>query len=417
MKRYLTTACTAIVLAGLCCLAMAQPQMPAPSQVTMSDDGEDDEGSVAVITWQPPAETEVGDYELAGYEVYVRQMPRDFEKIALIPGAAASQASATGLVPWRRYHARVNSLYMAIEPRTVRVGLGQLSVPIVRIRRSIPAMSAEPMSPVGKWYEPRHNTVLVLVLVYSAIVLLTIYFAQRRDMYIRPIAGLEAVDEAIGRATEMGQPILYVTGLSGVSDIATIAAMLILGHLVKRTAAYETPIIVPCNDPIVMAVEREIVRDAYIEAGKPQNYDPDNIFYITDSQFGYVAAVDGIMLREKPAANFYMGGFYAESLILAETGSASGAIQIAGTDSDTQLPFFITACDYTLMGEELYAASAYLSRSPLLLAQLKGQDIGKVVIIALLLAGAAAATIAALIPDAPPAQVLERFISWFTLGG
>jgi len=65
------------------------------------------------------------------------------------------------------------------------------------------------------------------------------------------------------------------------------------------------------------------------------------------------------MLREKPAANFFMGMFYAESLILAETGNRTGAIQIAGTDADTQLPFFITACDYTLMGEELYAASAY----------------------------------------------------------
>jgi hypothetical protein len=51
------------------------------------------------------------------------------------------------------------------------------------------------------------------------------------------------------------------------------------------------------------------------------------------------------------------------------------------------LPFFITACDYTLMGEELYAASAYLSRDPLLLAQLKGQDIGKVLLVLIMLVG------------------------------
>jgi hypothetical protein len=121
--------------------------------------------------------------------------------------------------------------------------------------------------------------------------------------------------------------------------------------------------------------------------GKPDAFNPDNIFFVTDSQFGYVAAVSGIMLRQRPAANFYMGSFFAESLILAETGNATGAIQIAGTDSDTQLPFFITACDYTLMGEELYAASAYLSRDPLLLAQLKGQDIGKVLLVLIMLVG------------------------------
>jgi hypothetical protein len=163
--------------------------------------------------------------------------------------------------------------------------------------------------------------------------------------------------------------------------------MLILGHLSRRSAAYETEIVVPCNDPLVMATEREIVRQAYTEAGKPDAYRPDSIFFVTESQFGYVAAVDGIMVREKPAACFYMGYFYAEALILAETGNETGAIQIAGTDADTQLPFFITACDYTLIGEELYAASAYLSNEPLLVGSLKGQDYAKAIIWILLVIG------------------------------
>ena len=67
------------------------------------------------------------------------------------------------------------------------------------------------------------------------------------------------------------------------------------------------------------------------------------------------------MLRDKPAAVFYQGKFYAESLILAETRNSIGAIQIAGTGSSSQI-LFVTACDYTLIGEEFYAASAYLSR-------------------------------------------------------
>ncbi|HNW44678.1 MAG TPA: hypothetical protein PKI19_09255, partial [Elusimicrobiales bacterium] len=84
--------------------------------------------------------------------------------------------------------------------------------------------------------------------------------------------------------------------------------------------------------------------------------------------------------REKPAACFYMGYFMAESLLLAEVGATSGAIQIAGTDVEHQLPFFFTACDYTLIGEELYAAGAYLSKEPMLLSALKVQDFGKLVV-------------------------------------
>ena len=57
------------------------------------------------------------------------------------------------------------------------------------------------------------------------------------------------------------------------------------------------------------------------------------------------------------------------------------AIQIAGTGSSSQIPFFVTACDYTLIGEEFYAASAYLSGSQEMFGSIKGQDYIKVICI------------------------------------
>jgi hypothetical protein len=97
--------------------------------------------------------------------------------------------------------------------------------------------------------------------------------------------------------------------------------------------------------------------------------------------------VNGTMLRDHPATNIYMGKFYAESLILAETGALAGSIQIAGTDEIAQIPFFVVACDYTLIGEELYAASAYLGREPLLLGSLKAQDYAKAAVIVIAIIG------------------------------
>ena len=70
----------------------------------------------------------------------------------------------------------------------------------------------------------------------------------------------------------------------------------------------------------------------------------------------------------------------AESLILAEAGAMTGAIQIAGTDSVSQIPFFITSCDYTLIGEELYAAGAYLGDNKQIIGGLKGQDYVKLLL-------------------------------------
>ena len=387
----------------------------APRLVTAEDDPDDKAGSTLIIKWKAPKETRLSEREeLVGYQVLTAELgkdgqPKEFEAKANVD-AATTEASVPEFSPLHSYMVKVAAFYAPPDSAWHPPG----EQPPEDAQQPVEAKAAEtkpigPVRPVGLWYDGEKTNVLVGLVLYSLIVVLCFVYAQRGDMYIRPIAGLEAVEDAIGRATEMGKPMLFVPGLTGIGSISTIASILILGHLAKRTAAYDTPILAPCNDPLVMAAEREVVREAYIEAGRPQNYRPEDIFFVTDSQFGFVAAVDGIMLRERPAANFYMGYFYAEALILAETGNLSGAIQIAGTDADTQIPFFITACDYTLMGEELYAASAYLSRHPTLLAQLKGQDIGKAIMTASLLLGVIVASMRAFGFDAIAEWVLGLF--------
>ncbi len=245
-----------------------------------------------------------------------------------------------------------------------------------------------PIQSSGQWYNTGRTVVLVFVVIFTSLVIFFVNSARKgRELYVRPIPGMDAVDEAVGRATEMGRPILYVLGLSTISDVATIASLTILGRVAKKVAEFQSKLLVPCCDPIVMTVAQEVVKSAYLDAGRPDAYDEGNIWFLSRSQFAYAAGVNGIMLREKTATNFYLGMFYAESLVLAETGNIAGSIQIAGTDAVTQLPFFITSCDYTLIGEEFYAASAYLSREPKLLGSLKAQDWGKAGFIVLIILG------------------------------
>ncbi|MCK4666591.1 hypothetical protein KAU33_07570 [Candidatus Dependentiae bacterium] len=239
-----------------------------------------------------------------------------------------------------------------------------------------------------EWIKPPLFRLFFGVSCYIIIFLFFFNMAKSgKEIFVRPIAGLAAVDEAVGRATEMGRPVLYISGLSGIQDIATLASINILGQVARKIALYETPLIVPSYDPIVYTIQKEVVREAYIDVGKPDAFNEDSVFFLTQAQFAYAAGVNGIMVREKPATVFFMGMFFAESLIMAETGNSIGAIQIAGTDAVTQIPFFITACDYTLIGEELYAASAYMSKDPLLLGTLKAQDTGKLIIMILLAVG------------------------------
>ena len=243
-------------------------------------------------------------------------------------------------------------------------------------------------TPIAQWFNKSKISLLLLLILLCGAVLYYIFFASKgKEFYIRKINGLEAMEEAVGRAAEMGRPVLFVPGISDISDIQTIAALTILGKLAEKVAEYHTKLIVHCRNSLVMVAAKDIVKEAFLKAGYPDEFRNDDIFYLTDDQFGYVAGIDGIMVREKPATNFLLGGFYAESLILAETGFSIGAIQISGTAQAAQIPFFVAACDYTLIGEELFTASAYLSKNPQQIGSLKGQDFGKIIVIALIVIG------------------------------
>jgi len=250
------------------------------------------------------------------------------------------------------------------------------------------ATTSQPVSSSQQWFNFGLTNMFIATAFLIGAILFYISSAKSgKKLYIRKIAGLEAVDEAVGRATEMGKKIFFIPGTQDMDNVQTIAGLTILGRVAKLTAEYEARIDVPVSRSLVMVTGREVVKEAYLNAGRPDAYNDDMVYYLTDDQFGYAAGIDGLIVRQKPATIFYQGAFYAESLILAETGNSIGAIQIAGTAMPAQLPFFVAACDYTLIGEELFAASAYLSHEPKLLGSLKGQDMGKMAIIAALIVG------------------------------
>ncbi|MCU0611369.1 MAG: hypothetical protein MUE60_06225 [Candidatus Eisenbacteria bacterium] len=341
---------------------------PAPAAGLEAVDTPNDHGGTVALSWAPPAEGQPDRYLVL--RAAVEAGP--FDTVAVLPASALRYSDSDSLTDGQPYYYR-------------------LIAQAERWSREYPSAQAIPLA---QWFHRGKAVVLVFSVGFAAIMLLMIHHARRgMQLYVRPIAGIGAVDEAIGRATEMGKPILFVPGIGEASEVATIAAFTVLGRVAKRTAEYGTRLIVPNTYATVMIIAQEVVKASCINAGRPEAYQERDVFYVTSEQFPFTAAVNGLMLRERPATNFYLGKFYAESLILAETGFQAGSIQIAGTDELTQIPFFVAACDYTLMGEELYAASAYLSNDPLQLGTLKAQDIAKLIVVALVIAGTLAVTL------------------------
>jgi hypothetical protein len=254
-----------------------------------------------------------------------------------------------------------------------------------------------------EWFDITRLPTLIASIIVILIVLFTTYHRSTREKFkMREISGLKAVEDAIGRATEMARPVLFTPGWGGdIQRPTTIASMNILSSVARKTSQYNSRLIYPTHDPVIMAVAQEVVKEAYASSGFPDRYMEKDIAYVSSSQFGYAAAVDGMITREKPASIFLLGTFEAESLILAETGNSINAIQIAGTDSTIQLSFFIVACDFTLIGEELFAASGYLSGDKSILASVQAQDMMKLGIMAFIIVAVIWTTIEALTGTVP----------------
>lgn len=397
----------------LCASALVPPDTLAQAAVTAPQDVRafdtpNDGGESLTVEWAPAA----WDRPDVRYQVMIGVAgstdPSTFAVIAEFP-ANTKYVKDTETAWWTREVAKTWHHVVVRGTKEIEIKDGTsyaVAVATVQDDQRIfsPVFVA---TPAPDWFNWNQLNNLIIAISFGGLIFYAISHAKRHDIFLRRIPGLDAVDEAIGRATELGKPVLYLTGAHDLHDPATIAAAVILGKVAKRAALYETELMVPHREPITMAVCQEITKQAYLEAGKPDLFKEDANFFITSDQFSYAAAVDGIMLRKRPAANFFMGHYFAESLLLTETGASTGAIQIAGTDADHQLPFFVTTCDYTLIGEELYAASAYLSKEPVQVGTLRGQDIGKAIVLSAIAVGTALATFAVVTGAEWPQLVLD----------
>jgi hypothetical protein len=259
-------------------------------------------------------------------------------------------------------------------------------------RAAAAPLSANVSPPASSaWFQTSRTPELIGIAIAVLALWLAAFLVRRgKKLQLRSLPALDAVGDALGRATELGTPVLYSTGWGGdMGRPTTMASMAILSDVARRAAEYNCRLLFPSHDPLIVSVAQETVAQAATAAGRPEWYRADDLTFVSQSQLGYAAAVDGMLARERPGAVFLLGSFEGEALILAETAHQTGAVTIAGTDSTIQLSFFLVACDYTLIGEELFAASSIMAQDPVAASAVWSQDWLKYLVLAVLAAGAA----------------------------
>ena len=247
-------------------------------------------------------------------------------------------------------------------------------------------------------FEGRVISLLLTVFLFVALLLLIERAKKGTFPQIRRLPPLDAIDEAIRRAVEMGKPVHFTTGYGGgglntASGKYHLVGLTVYNKVSSLTAELDVRLIGSFCHPELVPIAEDIINKNYLMAGKPEAVKPEMAQLIGGQQFAYAMGVMGILLEERPAANIMIGNWWAESLLVAETGTIVNAMQIAGGTDVTAVPMLVAACDYVLMFEELFAAKAYLTEEPALIGSLASQDLFKYLALVFGLIGVVFATL------------------------
>lgn len=235
---------------------------------------------------------------------------------------------------------------------------------------------------------------LVLLLLFLPILIfLTARVRAGKAGELRPLPGMNELPGAVGRSAETGQPLHVSVGVAGVGGAATAetwAGLSMLSQLADEAAVCDTPLIVTVADPTVLPIAQDIIRRAYVRQGNPDGYDPTQVRFIAPNPMAYAAGVAGLLNRESLTGSVMVGAFGDEYLLMGETGAQRGVHQIVGTADPQTLPFVYASADEALVGEDMFAVGAYITRLPMQIGSLLAQDWARWVVVAAIIVAAVA---------------------------
>jgi hypothetical protein len=219
---------------------------------------------------------------------------------------------------------------------------------------------------------------IILMLLSVSTWLATVLARKGKVRELRPLPALEAISEGIGRSAEMNRPVYMTPGMSDVGTATTIAGLAVLDVMATQCAKLDVPLLTVFGHGALGAAEM-IVAEAYRREGKAELYSPGKqVLYFSTDQYAHTAGEAALFQREKPGLCVFIGNFYSEILYLGEAAARVGAMQIGGTHQQLAIPMMAVTMDYILIGEEMYAMAASITRDPVKVGSILAQDIGKI---------------------------------------
>ncbi|MEW6402770.1 MAG: DUF6754 domain-containing protein [Chloroflexota bacterium] len=228
---------------------------------------------------------------------------------------------------------------------------------------------------------------------FVAVALIVISLLGRKaQKTLREIPALTSLYRAIGLSVEDGSRLHVSLGFGGLLTPrggSALAALSALRHIAERTSVSDRPPVATSGDPTTALLSQDTLQAGYTAAGAEELYVPATGRLTGMSQFGFAAGAMPVISNENVSANVMLGHFGPEAALLTDAAERNNIVTIGASDDIAAQSILFAASQDPLIGEELYAVSAYLSNDPVHTASLTTQDILRWVIILILLVAAA----------------------------
>jgi len=230
----------------------------------------------------------------------------------------------------------------------------------------------------------------VMFAVLMAVAAIFTYLGKKGKTFeLRKLAAIEAIDDGIGRAVEMGKPILFDftsrAQLAGAYQLETMCTMSALQYIMAQSAKLGANLIVMLTEATQVPLVADMGRTVYSSEGKPGGFTEANIRYHIGSNAKAVKR--DCVMDLQPATLFAIGPQSGTDFHYLEGGMEQGVFQVGGTARALASAFFVVCCDYSLIMEEEFVAGAYLSKDPDLLCTVAGGDAIRYGLFALIIMG------------------------------
>jgi hypothetical protein len=230
----------------------------------------------------------------------------------------------------------------------------------------------------------------VLLALGLLLFLLTRSVRAGRTSVLRPLTSYQGLTGQIGRAIETGRQLHLTLGqasLVGRASPSSVSAMAVLDNLAKDGCANGTPPLVTVGDGTLLPLAQGSLQNALAQAGRSGHFDLSLTQFVAHDTdpFAYGAGVAALLQQQRVASNIMVGRFGPELAIMAEAANRQNIEQVIGTDDPTALAVALTATDNVLIGEELFATSAYLEGKASQIASLQLQDILRWIVVLFIL--------------------------------